>query len=57
MRTILLIVALLFIFLMATATIAVTARHGITILTFVALFVLALFAFGIVGALVEMRRD
>lgn len=57
MRTVLLIVALLFIFLLATATIAVTASNGITIFTFVALFVLALFAFGIVGALVEMRRD
>ena len=43
--------ALAFIALLAGLTIAVTVQHGPDILTVASLLVLAMFAFGIVGAL------
>jgi hypothetical protein len=43
--------ALLFIGIMAALTVYVAVTTGVSVLTFVALLVLGLFAFGIVGAL------
>ena len=43
--------ALVFIVLLAVLTLAVAIRNGPDILTLVSLLVLAMFAFGIVGAL------
>ena len=51
MRTTILVAALAFIALLAGLTIAVTVREGPDVLTVASLLVLAMFAFGIVGAL------
>jgi len=45
--------ALLFIAILATLTVYVTATTGVSFLTVVSLLVLAMFAFGIVGALAQ----
>jgi len=45
--------ALLFIALLAALTVYVTVTTGVSVLTLVALLVLGMFAFGIVGALLE----
>ena len=43
--------ALVFIAILATLTVYVAVTTGVSVLTFVALVVLGMFAFGIVGAL------
>ena len=50
-RNAVLLVAFLFIVGFGYLTLAVVASHGVDVLTVAALVVLALFAFGIVGAL------
>jgi hypothetical protein len=45
--------ALLFIGILAALTVYVTITAGVTFLTLVSLLVLAMFAFGIVGALLQ----
>ncbi len=45
--------ALLFIGLLTTLTIVAVVNGGVNVLTFVSLLVLAMFAFGIVGALLQ----
>jgi hypothetical protein len=51
MRSPVLVVALVFIAAFAALTIDVAIRHGFDVLVGAALLVLAMFAFGIVGAL------
>ncbi len=53
MREAILIAALAMIGLLAFLTVSVAARDGVDILTVVSCIVLAMFAFGIVGALRE----
>jgi hypothetical protein len=50
-RQIILGIVLVFIVALGALTIEVVAAHGVDILTLVSLLVLALFGFGIVGAL------
>ena len=50
-RTVILGATLVFIGILASLTVAVVVLSGISVLTLVALLVLGLFAFGIVGAL------
>ncbi len=45
--------ALLFIGILAALTVYVTVTSGVSVLTVVSLVVLAMFAFGIVGALLQ----
>jgi hypothetical protein len=45
--------ALLFIAILATLTVYVTVTTGVSVLTLVSLVVLGMFAFGIVGALLQ----
>ncbi|MEA2150092.1 MAG: hypothetical protein QOD69_1922 [Solirubrobacteraceae bacterium] len=45
--------ALLFIGILATLTVYVTVTSGVSVLTLVSLVVLGMFAFGIVGALLQ----
>jgi len=52
-RTVILGAALLMIGVLASLTVAAVVASGVTVLTFVALLVLALFAFGVVGALLR----
>lgn len=52
-RTAILGAALLFIGLLAALTVVAVVNNGVNVLTFVSLLVLAMFAFGIVGALRE----
>ncbi|HVL31530.1 MAG TPA: hypothetical protein VM299_04790 [Solirubrobacteraceae bacterium] len=52
-RTAVLGAALAFIALLAALTVYVTVASGVSVLTLVALLVLALFASGIVGALLQ----
>ena len=49
--------ALLFIGILATLTVYVTATSGVSVLTLVALLVLGLFATGVVGALLHPPHD
>lgn len=51
MRTVVLILALAFIGFLAALTIDVASRSGFDILTGASILILAMFAFGIVGAL------
>jgi hypothetical protein len=53
MRTAILVAALAFIGLLGALTVSVTVREGPDVLTVGSLLVLAMFAFGIVGALRE----
>jgi len=53
MRLAILIACLAMIGLLAFLTMSEVARHGVDILTIVSVIVLAMFAFGIVGALRE----
>jgi hypothetical protein len=50
-RAVILVAALLFIAALATLTVLAVVNGGFNVLTVVSLLVLALFAFGIVGAL------
>lgn len=50
-RNAVLLVALVFIVGFGYLTLTVAANHGVDVLTIAALLVLALFAFGIIGAL------
>jgi hypothetical protein len=52
-RAVLLVVALVFIAGLAALTIDAAASGGVDVLTIVSLLVIALFAFGIVGALLR----
>ncbi|MEJ7825249.1 MAG: hypothetical protein WKF48_07445 [Solirubrobacteraceae bacterium] len=56
-RTAILGAALLFIGLLAALTVIAVVNGGVNVLTFVSLLVLAMFAFGIVGALREPPPD
>jgi hypothetical protein len=49
--------ALLFIGILASLTVYVAITTGVSVLTLVALLVLGLFAFGIVGALLQPPPD
>jgi hypothetical protein len=49
--------ALLFIVVLAALTMYVTVTSGVSVLTLVALVVLGMFAFGIVGALLQPPDD
>ncbi len=57
MRAAILVAALAFIALLASLTVAVVVSEGVDVLTFVALLVLGMFTFGIVGALRERPPD
>ena len=57
MRTAILLVALLFTLACAALTIAAAARGGVDVLTVLSALVVALFGFGIVGALREPEDD
>ena len=50
-RTVILAAALLFIAVLGGLTVVVVVRNGLDVLTVASLLVLAMFAFGIVGAL------
>lgn len=52
-RKVILGAALAFIGLLTFLTLSVVVREGVDVLTFISLLVLAMFAFGIVGALRE----
>jgi hypothetical protein len=56
MRQVALLAALAMIGLLAALTLSVAAEHGVDVLTVVSVIVLAMFAFGIVGALREPPR-
>lgn len=53
MRTVVLVLALAMIGLLAYGTLSDAASNGVSILTVLSVIVLAMFAFGIVGALRE----
>jgi hypothetical protein len=55
-RSIILIAALAFIVLLGALTILTAIRHGVDILVAISALVLALFGFGIVGALLNPPR-
>ncbi len=57
MRQVVLVVALLFIGIFAFLTIRVIAEHGFDVLVGFSILVLALFSFGIVGALLNPPDD
>jgi hypothetical protein len=52
-RSVILVAALLFTGVLAVLTLSVLIRHGLDILVVLSLLVLALFGFGIVGALLH----
>lgn len=56
-RKVILGAALAFIGLLTYLTISVVVNDGVTVLTFVSLLILAMFAFGIVGALREQPPE
>jgi hypothetical protein len=56
LRTLILIITLVFIGVLGYLTIDVAIHHGIDVLVVASLFVLALFGFGIVGALRQPPR-
>jgi hypothetical protein len=57
MQSAMLTVVLVFVVLLAAMTITVTVRSGFDVLTVLALLVLALIGFGIVGALLNTPPD
>jgi hypothetical protein len=56
-RAVILGAALLFIGILASLTVYVSVTSGVSVLTLVALLVLGLFAFGVVGALLHPPPD
>jgi hypothetical protein len=57
MQSAILAVVLAFVVLFAAMTITVTAQHGFDVLTVLALLVLALIGFGVIGALLNQPPD
>jgi hypothetical protein len=57
MQSAILAVVLVFVFLFAAMTVSVAAREGIDILTLLALLILALIGFGVIGALLNQPPD
>ena len=55
-RSLILVAALAFIVMLGALTAVTAARHGVDILVVVSAIVLALFAFGILGALLNARQ-
>ena len=56
-RAVILGAALLFIGILASLTVYVSVTSGVSVLTFVALLVLGLFATGVIGALTHPPED
>ena len=56
-RAVILGAALLFIGILASLTVYVSVTSGVSVLTFVALLVLGLFATGVVGALIHPPEE
>jgi hypothetical protein len=56
-RAVILGAALLFIGILASLTVYVSVTSGVSVLTFVALLVLGLFATGVVGALIHRPEE
>jgi hypothetical protein len=52
-RSVILIAALAFIVMLGALTAVTAARHGVDVLIVVSVLVLALFAFGVIGALLH----
>ena len=57
MQSAILASALAFVILLAGLTISVTIEHGFDVLTVLSLLVLALFGFGVLGALLNQPPD
>jgi hypothetical protein len=55
-RSVILIAALAFIVMLGALTAVTAARHGVDVLIVVSVLVLALFAFGVIGALLHPPR-